>query len=97
MARQPTYTVGTAGTTETHDKRDCIATECSSCAFQYQVQVRQLQPGEERDWDRFVTSSTLGTFFHLTGWANIVKSILGHDSIQLVAHRGKHNHRGVPN
>lgn len=52
------------------------------------VEVRPLLPGQEREWDRYVTSSPFGTFFHLTGWMNVVKDILGHEPAPLAAWRG---------
>ncbi len=47
--------------------------------------IRQMEPGEERDWDRFVLSSPFGTFFHLSGWRAIVEDVLGHRYFPLVA------------
>lgn len=50
-----------------------------------QIEVAELEPGGEDQWDRFVTSSSAGTFFHLTGWKNIVERVLGHRCFLLVA------------
>ena len=44
------------------------------------IEISELLPGEEPEWDRFVTSSAAGSFFHLTGWKNVVERILGHRS-----------------
>ena len=41
------------------------------------VEIRQLEPGEEGEWDRFVSSSPTGTFFHLTGWRPVIETVLG--------------------
>jgi FemAB-related protein (PEP-CTERM system-associated) len=59
-----------------------------------QIQVRQLGPGEEDQWDRFVLSSPSGTFFHLSGWKSVIERVLGHRSYFLVA-RNEHGISGV--
>ncbi len=51
------------------------------------TEVRQLQPGEEDDWDRFVMSSPSGTYFHLTGWKTVIERMLGRRCFYLVACR----------
>ena len=58
------------------------------------IEVSELLPGEEDDWDRFVTSSPSGTFCHLTGWRTMVERVLGHRSIFLVA-RSEGSIKGV--
>jgi FemAB-related protein (PEP-CTERM system-associated) len=58
------------------------------------VEVRQLQPGEEQEWDRFVLSSPTSTFFHLSEWQTVVRAALGHRSMLLLA-RGPEGIRGV--
>ncbi len=52
--------------------------------------VRQLEPGEEEAWDKFVLSSQFGTFFHLSRWRQVVESVLGHRYIPLLATRDDH-------
>ncbi len=52
------------------------------------VEIGELKQGEELQWDRFVTSSPLGTFFHLSAWQTLVEKVLGHRSHRLVARRG---------
>jgi FemAB-related protein (PEP-CTERM system-associated) len=52
------------------------------------VQVRQLQDGEEGEWDGFVRSCPSGTLFHLAAWRRVTAAVLGHESIYLVARRG---------
>lgn len=47
--------------------------------------IRELERGEESDWDRFVLSSESGTFFHLSSWQRIVERVLGHRSMALMA------------
>jgi FemAB-related protein (PEP-CTERM system-associated) len=49
--------------------------------------IRQIERGEEQDWDRFVLSSPFGTFFHLSGWRRVVEEVLGHRYFPLVAVR----------
>jgi FemAB-related protein (PEP-CTERM system-associated) len=50
-----------------------------------QVEVREMQPGEEAAWDRFVMRCESGTFFHLTGWRKVVERVMGHRSFCLTA------------
>ena len=52
------------------------------------VEVRQAEPGEEKECDRFVLSSSSGTLFHLSGWQTVVRTVLGHKSFCFVARRG---------
>lgn len=54
-----------------------------------QIEVSQLEAGGEDQWDRFVTESPSGTFFHLSGWQQVVEKVLGHRSWRLVARRGR--------
>jgi FemAB-related protein (PEP-CTERM system-associated) len=54
-----------------------------------EISVRELQPGEEKDWDRFVGSSDSGTFFHLTGWKQVIEKVLGHRCFYLAAYRDR--------
>jgi FemAB-related protein (PEP-CTERM system-associated) len=51
------------------------------------IEVSELARGEEAAWDRFVTASPTGTFFHLIGWREIVGKSLGHRCFHLVARR----------
>jgi len=52
-----------------------------------EVEIQELRPGHEGEWDRFVLSSPTGTFFHLSGWKNVVQKVLGHQCFCLVARR----------
>jgi FemAB-related protein (PEP-CTERM system-associated) len=52
------------------------------------VVVRELQADQEGDWNQFVATSPMGTFFHQTGWMNVVEDVLGHRCTKLVAWRG---------
>lgn len=58
------------------------------------IEISQLQPGEEREWDRFVMSSRSATFFHLSGWKTIIERTLGHKCFFLVARR-EHGISGI--
>lgn len=49
------------------------------------VEVCELRRGEEDEWDRFVMSSSAGSFYQLTGWKTIVEKVLGHRCFSLVA------------
>lgn len=51
------------------------------------VEVRELKPGEEAEWDQFVTSSPSGTFYHLIGWKRVVERALGRRCFLLSARR----------
>ena len=54
------------------------------------IAVGQMEPGEEAAWDRFVTASPSGTFFHLSGWKKVVERTLGHECHFLAArHEGR--------
>jgi FemAB-related protein (PEP-CTERM system-associated) len=54
-----------------------------------QIEVRQLAPGEEHQWDQFVTSSPSGTFCHLSGWKRVIEQVLKHPCYYLTARRGQ--------
>ena len=54
------------------------------------VEVRELRPGDEAQWDDFVMSSPTGTFFHLVGWKRIIEQVLRRQTIYLAAYRGPH-------
>jgi FemAB-related protein (PEP-CTERM system-associated) len=51
------------------------------------TEICALQPGQEYEWDRFVTNSRSGTFFHLSGWHSLVERALGHKCFYLTARR----------
>jgi FemAB-related protein (PEP-CTERM system-associated) len=51
------------------------------------IEVRQLAPGEEHQWDHFVTSSPSGTFCHLFGWKPVIEQVLEHPCYYLTARR----------
>ncbi len=49
--------------------------------------VREVQPGDERRWDEFVTGSAQGTFFHLFAWRRVVERAFGHRTYYLLCER----------
>jgi FemAB-related protein (PEP-CTERM system-associated) len=51
------------------------------------IEIDHLEPGEEDQWDRFVTACPSGTFFHLHGWQRVVEDVIGHRCFFLVARR----------
>jgi FemAB-related protein (PEP-CTERM system-associated) len=44
-----------------------------------------LGDGDRERWDAFVRSCPEATFFHLTGWKNVVENVLGHPTFYLYA------------
>jgi FemAB-related protein (PEP-CTERM system-associated) len=57
-------------------------------SLERRLEITELQRGQEREWDQFVMSSPDGTFFHLSGWMNVVEKVLGHRCYRFVARRG---------
>src|SRR5713226_2758432 len=51
-------------------------------------EVRELAPGQENQWDEFVTSSSSGTFCHLHGWRKVIEKVLGQRCYYLTARTG---------
>jgi len=52
------------------------------------IAVRALEAGQEENWNRFVTASPTGTFFHLIGWKGVIEAVLGRECFYLAAYRG---------
>jgi FemAB-related protein (PEP-CTERM system-associated) len=50
-------------------------------------QVTQLQDNDRLRWDEFVEASPTGTFFHLSGWKNILERSLHHPTRYLMCLR----------
>ncbi len=50
----------------------------------YQVTMLALHDQRSADWDKFVNSSTDGSFFHLSGWQQVLAN-LGHQGFYLYA------------
>lgn len=51
------------------------------------VQVRGLETGDETRWDAFVTAAQDGTFFHLSGWRQVIEETFAHRTYYLLAER----------
>lgn len=49
------------------------------------VQVRELVPGDARRWDTFVKNCPHATFFHLSGWREVVERCFGYRTVYLYA------------
>jgi len=68
-----------------------VAANCAEAGNQARqtgdLEVRQLERGEEQECDQFVASSPAGTFFHLAAWRTVVESVLGRRCVSLVARR----------
>ena len=52
------------------------------------VTIRQLGDADREPWDRFVAECPEATFFHRSGWRQIVENICGHRTHYLYASRG---------
>jgi FemAB-related protein (PEP-CTERM system-associated) len=52
------------------------------------VEVRPLDPARRSGWDAFVRSHVDGSFFHLTGWGDVIEGALGHRTHYLEARQG---------
>jgi FemAB-related protein (PEP-CTERM system-associated) len=53
------------------------------------IEIETLAPGGEDAWDRFVTASPWGTFFHLSAWKTAAEKILKRRSYCLLARDGQ--------
>jgi FemAB-related protein (PEP-CTERM system-associated) len=53
------------------------------------LEIRELERGEEDECDRFIGSSAMGTIFHLSAWRTVVESVLKRRCLCLVARRGR--------
>ncbi len=49
------------------------------------MRVRTFTPQDAPKWDAYVLSSETATFFHLTGWRNVVEKTFGHRPCYLLA------------
>jgi FemAB-related protein (PEP-CTERM system-associated) len=50
--------------------------------------VSTLERGEEAEWDAFVERSPEATFFHLSGWRDVIEQAFAHKTFYLSARRG---------
>src|SRR5260370_1473819 len=49
--------------------------------------VGQRGAGDERRWDEFVIASPDGSFFHLSGWKQVIEKAFGFQTFYLIARR----------
>jgi FemAB-related protein (PEP-CTERM system-associated) len=49
------------------------------------IEVRQLAPADSARWDAFVAACPEATFFHLSGWKDIIEQAMGHAAYYLLA------------
>ena len=52
------------------------------------IVVRQMTPGDRQRWDSFVSNCGDATFFHLSGWKEIMENVFHHRTLFLLAERG---------
>jgi FemAB-related protein (PEP-CTERM system-associated) len=52
------------------------------------LQVRAYQPADRARWDEFVGHCPEATFFHRSGWSEVLQSCFGHRPQHLLAQRG---------
>jgi FemAB-related protein (PEP-CTERM system-associated) len=51
------------------------------------VSVSVLERADDEAWDEFVRSTPDGTFFHLSGWRDVIEEAFGHKTYYLLARR----------
>lgn len=51
------------------------------------INLSELAPGEETEWDCFVEESPSATFFHRSGWKRVIETAFGHRTFYLAARR----------
>src|SRR5690348_13480665 len=51
------------------------------------ITVRSFAPGDEPRWDSFVEAAPDGTFFHLSGWKEVIERAFNHRTFYLLAER----------
>ncbi len=49
------------------------------------ISIKQLTPADKERWDQFVRESTEATFFHLSGWADVLQRAFNHRGHYLFA------------
>lgn len=52
------------------------------------VSIAPCAPGEAAQWDRYVERHRGGTFFHLFGWSDVIRTAYGYEPLYLAARRG---------
>jgi len=53
----------------------------------YPVAIKELTDHDRPRWDEFVQRSPEGTFFHLSGWREVMKQVFRHRTLFLYAER----------
>ena len=53
------------------------------------VAIRSFAVGDEQRWDAFVEAAPDGTFFHLSGWRQVIETSFRHRTYYLMAERGR--------
>src|SRR5258708_35156121 len=51
------------------------------------VTIRDFAPGDEQRWDSFVEAAPDATFFHLSGWKEVIEQAFKHRTFYLIAER----------
>ncbi len=51
------------------------------------VEISVLPACDKQDWDQYVEEHPEGSFFHLFGWGEVIKSTYGYEPVYLVARR----------
>ncbi len=51
------------------------------------ITVRMLKSSDEERWDSFVEATPSGTFFHLSGWRQVIEAAFRHRTYYLMAER----------
>lgn len=49
------------------------------------ITIRPCKTSDHQSWDNYVLTHPQGTFFHLTGWKNLIEKSFGHKSHYLIA------------
>ncbi|MFT5051260.1 MAG: FemAB-related protein (PEP-CTERM system-associated) [Chlamydiales bacterium] len=57
--------------------------------MQARTTIRPAGPADDAARDEFVRAHPEGTFFHLTGWRNVIQRHMGHESRDLLAFQGE--------
>lgn len=57
--------------------------------------IRLMQEDDRKQWDQYVTSSSMSTGYHLTGWKDVIEKSFGHKTYYLYAEDGNGNIQGI--
>ncbi|MGR2767730.1 FemAB family XrtA/PEP-CTERM system-associated protein [Photobacterium ganghwense] len=53
------------------------------------LSIRKLTPTEHNAWDKYVDTHPQGSFFHLSGWLDVIQSVFGHRHHYMLAEQDK--------